>query len=433
MPQSKPRIYISSTIYDFQDLRSALKYWLGGLGYEVMLSEFNDFTKPLDENSYTACLRAVEQANYFILLIGARVGGLYDVSQKVSITRMEYRTAYELLLSGNIKLITFVRKDLWNVREDRNALREFLFKDYKAHKEIDTTDITQIIRHPSKFVNDVEATFDFLNEVGRVNEMKQAMAGKGSFPAGNWIHQFSTFEDIVETLNTLFGTKSSLNRVALTINLKRELLSNLKELTLKRKNGQIALKTFYADFARGHFKGDIDDWSTIPGKYLQWVGAYLLVKTNGHKLSMQFIEQALSSGEFLEYDFKLNSYRIGLLHDALFKLQENIARLRSLGDGLMNERAAALINKFSPKNDPRMKSEDRISIANTDLTFPFACQDCEQNIAELCLGLLNALDGDSNRLLNLKLRPTSPVQSQAEGIEKENATIEELIEWVKEQ
>src|SRR5689334_2746801 len=94
---TKPTIFISSTIYDFGDLRSALKYWLEQLGYEVMLSEFNDFTKPLDENSYTACLKAIESASHFILLIGARTGGIYDAAEKVSITRMEYRAAYDLV------------------------------------------------------------------------------------------------------------------------------------------------------------------------------------------------------------------------------------------------------------------------------------------------------------------------------------------------
>jgi hypothetical protein len=63
-----------------------------------MLSDFNDFTKPLEQNSYEACLRAIESPDYFILLIGARVGGFYEPAQKVSITRIEYRKAYELVL-----------------------------------------------------------------------------------------------------------------------------------------------------------------------------------------------------------------------------------------------------------------------------------------------------------------------------------------------
>lgn len=40
---NKPVVFISSTIYDFRDLRSALKFWLEEFGYEVMASEWNDF------------------------------------------------------------------------------------------------------------------------------------------------------------------------------------------------------------------------------------------------------------------------------------------------------------------------------------------------------------------------------------------------------
>ena len=74
---NRPKIFVSSTIYDFQDLRSALKYWLQEYGYETQLSEYNDFQKDLTLNSYDACLKSIENCDYFILLIGGRRGGLY--------------------------------------------------------------------------------------------------------------------------------------------------------------------------------------------------------------------------------------------------------------------------------------------------------------------------------------------------------------------
>ncbi len=71
----KPRIFISSTIYDFRDMRTALKYWLEQLGYEVVLSEFNDFPKSHDTNSLDAALEVLRASDYYILLVGSRVGG----------------------------------------------------------------------------------------------------------------------------------------------------------------------------------------------------------------------------------------------------------------------------------------------------------------------------------------------------------------------
>ncbi len=53
---NKPIIFISSTIYDFADLRSSMKYWLDEMGFTTQLSEYNDFIKDTTQNSYDACI-----------------------------------------------------------------------------------------------------------------------------------------------------------------------------------------------------------------------------------------------------------------------------------------------------------------------------------------------------------------------------------------
>jgi hypothetical protein len=63
-----PTFFLSSTIYDFRDLRSAVKFYLEELGCRVLASEYNDFLKPLDRHSYEACLKAIEQTDYFVLV-----------------------------------------------------------------------------------------------------------------------------------------------------------------------------------------------------------------------------------------------------------------------------------------------------------------------------------------------------------------------------
>jgi hypothetical protein len=113
--------FISSTIHDFLDLRSALKFYLEEQGCRVLASEYNDFTKPLDQHSYEACLSAIGDADYFILLIGTRVGGWYDEGARISISQREYREAYQLQQSGKLKLLNFVRASVWQVREDHRT------------------------------------------------------------------------------------------------------------------------------------------------------------------------------------------------------------------------------------------------------------------------------------------------------------------------
>jgi hypothetical protein len=429
---TKPAIFISSTIYDFRDLRSSLKFWLEQLGYEVMLSEFNDFTKPLDENSYTACLKSIERAHYFILLIGARTGGLFDATQKVSITRTEYRTAYGLVKAGRMKLITFVREDVWNIKEDRNALRNLLRSDYAKQRELSEAEVEAITKHPSSFVNDAEATFSFLREVGRIDEMKQAMAGKANLPIANWIHPFSSFQDIADTLSTILNTKRSLSTIALITNLKRELLSNLSRLTSKNKKGEVNVHTVFGDFARSQFKGDLKDSSLMPARYIKWLGMYGIFGASGRKLSTQFIDQALTSGAFLEFDFNLNSYKIGVFHNALFQLKENINHLKDFSDGYVHERVIAFLTKYAPKNNPSVNSEGNLTISNEDLLPIFACLDCEQNVSALCIALLKALEGNNDKLFSLKLNRSNPSEVQATKIEAESTTVEEIEAWLVE-
>jgi hypothetical protein len=80
-----PAFILSSTIYDFRDLRSAIKYYLEQQGCRVLASDQNDFPKPLDTHSYEGCMNTISDADYFTLLIGLRIGGWYDEPERVSI------------------------------------------------------------------------------------------------------------------------------------------------------------------------------------------------------------------------------------------------------------------------------------------------------------------------------------------------------------
>ena len=101
-----------------------------------------------------------------------------------------------------------------------------------------------------------------------------------------------------------------------------------------------------------------------PGKYLMWLGLYGLFRTRGERLSTQFIDQALTSGEFLEYDFETDSYAIGPIHKALFELRENIENLRNFSVGAFDDQIMSLITKYSPKNNPGINSDREVTVGN---------------------------------------------------------------------
>jgi hypothetical protein len=401
-----------------------LKYWLESLGYEVMLSEYNDFDKPLDEDTFNACLDAVRRANYYVLLIGSRVGALYDSTVRISVTRMEYRTAYELAQRERIKILVFVRKDLWIVRDDRQVLEEFLAKEFKISREIQDSSIHAIVNHPSNVVNDSESTFSFLDEVSKNEEMKQAVAGKGPFPTVNWIYPFSTFQDIVDALRVAFKISDDLSRIALRENLKRELLSNLVHLTRKHE-GNIDLNCSWASFAKKCVRGDFKASSIMPGRYLRWLVMFAITGSVGHWLSTQFLDQSLISGEFLEYDPSLNTYKDSIISDALFRLRENIGSLKS-GEQFSHDAILTFIVKY---NDVA-KQENDVSVSNSDLLAPLGIADLQQNIVALSRALIKAFNGDYGDISSLKLSLLSPLPIEAERIKSETATIEEIADWI---
>src|SRR3989441_5705737 len=89
---AKPRTFVSSTCLDLKDARAALESHLSILGHEPLLSDTLTFGVTPSKHSHQACLDQVDNADYFILVIGGRHGGTYIGSER-SITNEEYRRA----------------------------------------------------------------------------------------------------------------------------------------------------------------------------------------------------------------------------------------------------------------------------------------------------------------------------------------------------
>jgi Domain of unknown function (DUF4062) len=119
-PSNRPRVFVSSTINDLRDLRSALKYWLEEMGLEARMSEFNDFERRPEQGTFDSCFTAIADCDYYILLIGSRKGSVYEGD--VSVTQQEYRTAAALAKQGKTKPVIFVRAEVLTALDERAAL-----------------------------------------------------------------------------------------------------------------------------------------------------------------------------------------------------------------------------------------------------------------------------------------------------------------------
>jgi len=354
---------------------------------------------------------------------------MYEEKNKTSITQMEYRHAYERFKQKNLKIAAFVRKEVWDIREDRKALESFLEKNESLDKEVGLADIRKIAGHASKFVTDSEHIFEFIKEISRTVEMKDAVAKGSGYPEGNWLHQFSGFEDIISALEQVFKTSLPLRKVALATNAKHEILLNLTKVLEKYGN---ELSVFNGPFpARKVITDDIRKTSRIKGEHLGWLAMYCFHGVSGFgRLSTIFLDEALKSGDFLEFDPRIDAYKVGTIQDGLLKLKTEMETLRSIETWFpLGERI-----KFANEYLPLLKTDERnlaIDVPNLELVKPISCFDHHINVVRLSVAVYFALNGEDGCFEKLSLNPSSPFTKQAEELKAETPTIEDVENWIR--
>lgn len=417
----RPTFFLSSTIYDFSDLRSAIKHFLEQQGCSVLASEFNDFRKPLDKHSYQACLDAISQADYFILLIGTRVGGWYDKNNNVSITQREYREAYDLCEKKQIKIITFVRSDIWNLRSDRIEL-----KNHLESLDINENEKESIISFPTKRANDAEFISNFINEVGRNQDTKNALNGQGAFPSGNWIHIFSSFRDIVDVLSIEIFKGLQIDE---SVN-RRLLLGELKEILRKClpkiKAGTIIspaihIKNLYSEHK---IHQDLIKEKRISINTNRW---NILSSVSIHLMGLSLLEpiilpQVLSSSVFLTFNTDLETF----VEQPIYKaLQQLYTEVRLLSKSNSSERLS-IVFENSPARRPNIGSE--IDLSSLDFLALLHLLQRWSNVIELTKACIKFLEG--HEFIYPDLFGQSPIVEMNKELEKELATDEELNNFI---
>ena len=70
----KLRIFVSSTCYDLSIIRSQLKSFIENMGYEAILSEYNDIFYDPQDHTHESCVKEIANADLVVLIIGSRFG-----------------------------------------------------------------------------------------------------------------------------------------------------------------------------------------------------------------------------------------------------------------------------------------------------------------------------------------------------------------------
>ncbi|MBQ0945536.1 DUF4062 domain-containing protein [Ideonella sp. 4Y16] len=417
----RPTFFISSTIYDFRDLRSSLKFYLEEQGCKVLASEFNDFRKPLDQHSYQACLQAIHAADYFVLLIGSRVGGWYDEPNRISITQREYREAYELHREGKLKLFSFVRSDVWQVKEERRELARYL--DTVAIEDGLKRDISNF---PSKSAADADFISSFLSEVGRNKETAAAVKTGSEAPTGNWINVFSDFRDLVRVIDGALFTSTPTEDLTLKRLLRRELREFLSQCLVKMKAGAVysprsAIDQFHRETPIS-LDGRRDSVKTVNTKTWDLLSS-LSIALMGLQLHPVVLDRAVSVPTFLSFDLASDSYQETPVYEALLQLQDEVRRLKRAN----TTEVMSLVYEHSPKSQPHRGPT--INIDTMKLAMFLHLMDRWANVIELSRAILQHLDGAPYR--QPSLRPSSPIHGMEEQLVEQRPTNEEIDAFIR--
>jgi hypothetical protein len=178
------RVFVSSTAYDLGVLRSSLKAFIEGLGFDAILSEYSDVLFDPHTHTHTSCVAEVKNCDMVLLIVGSRFGGeavpsvigqLGKGMEEILSTNSEHRfsiTQAECLtaLQEGIPVFTFAESTVLH--------------DYRVF----TLNSDKTINYPSISQPDTaEYIFEFLSFLRRQSY-------------GNAVIPFARIEDIVDHL-----------------------------------------------------------------------------------------------------------------------------------------------------------------------------------------------------------------------------------------
>ena len=69
------RVFVSSTCYDLDILRSELRPFIAGMGYEPVMSEYSDILYDPRSHTHDNCIKEVPGCDMVVLIVGSRFGG----------------------------------------------------------------------------------------------------------------------------------------------------------------------------------------------------------------------------------------------------------------------------------------------------------------------------------------------------------------------
>ena len=437
---SAPLVFVSSTVEDFRDLRSALRFWLDSLGYRLFMSEYSGSDKVLGPGTFDACFEAIGRADLYVLLIGKRRGSLISEEPKRSITEAEYDFAYQLRREkGRPMMLLFVRDE-----------------------------VARDIRHdsPELKYQDIEHTRSFIAKVERISETNAAREGRGVPPADNWLHRFSEFDHISTEIDSALGITGSVREARQRDLLREELAEVLEQFVgahtmsfrehveavpeLRKRveevagrpipetllNEEVRLPMIRHRIADGVFEPlvdlDADQMDTVPvtdsraglqiATFSIFAGAYAAIE-------FPRLEEASRAGIFRRYDAQSRATVSTDLQRAVDHAYRALQRMQSNASDL-EQGPTRVISALAPLSNGYVPWAD---LSRIDVVHLAGIHNAVHNAFVRLVSLLRALQGASGSPFpkNEDLRPHSPYPEMDTAVARERATADEILEWAQ--
>ena len=158
---TQPKIFISSTVFDLTNERTAAYNAVNKIGGFPVMSEKTMEAQSTD--SLTACLSKVMESDIYVLILGSRYG--WQPEGKESITELEYQTARNKSIPILVINTNYPKENLQKEFESRvesNYFRKTVNNAYELEKELEHALKTEIDKKQSEYFNKNEPVYSNL-------------------------------------------------------------------------------------------------------------------------------------------------------------------------------------------------------------------------------------------------------------------------------
>lgn len=207
-------------------------------------------------------------------------------------------------------------------------------------------DISNIEKYDSTILKDAEHILSFIDEVTRKEETK-----KGAKPIMNWIHTFTTFEDVIDVLRTELKISTDISTKMAEQSIRNYLLYNISNITTEKKGVVYAYHLGYIDVRKKLIEYRKSSTFCSDGKIeltveeVDRMSNFLLFFRLGiNDLDTAIFENILSTGILLKYSRDKEIFEQSDFCRALSQMVREIKRLKQLEKDFLYETQEKMIN-----------------------------------------------------------------------------------------